>query len=86
MLFQYGVGFVHGLPLLENTLMLVPKGCSCSFKSIQIIDNTFRSFLLKSNVTEESLRKLELEEVNLAPKLMISVCNSLRKGECIWLL
>ena len=85
MLFQYGAGFVHCLPLLENTLMLVPKGCSCSFKSS--IDNKFRSFLLKSNVTEESLRKLELEEVNLAPKLMMfSVCNSLRKGECIWLL
>lgn len=34
------------------------------------MDNKFRSFLLNSNVTEESLRKLELEEVSLAPKLM----------------
>ena len=71
--------------MLENTLMLVPKGCSCSLKSS--IDNKFRNFLLKSNVTEESLRKLELEEVNLAPKLMIfGVYNSLRKGEHVWLL
>ena len=42
------------------------------------MDNKSRSFMLNSNVTEESLRKLELEEVSLAPKLMIfSVCNSL---------
>ena len=43
------------------------------------MDNKFRSLWLNSNVTEESLRKLELEEASLAPKLMIlySVCNSL---------
>ena len=36
---------------------------------------------------EKYLRKLELEEVNLAPKLMtFSVYNSLLKGEYIWLL
>ena len=51
------------------------------------MDNKFRSFLLNSNIREKYLRKLELEEVNLAPKLMIfSVCNSLLKGEYIWLL
>ena len=39
------------------------------------MDNKFRSFLLNSNIREKYLRKLELEEVNLAPKLMIfSVC------------
>ena len=67
--------------------MLVPKRCSCSFKSITVMDNKFRSFLLNSNIREKYLRKLELEEVDLAPKLMIfSVCNSLLKGEYIWLL
>ena len=67
--------------------MLVLKRCSCSFKSITVIDNKFRSFLLNSNIREKYLRKLELDEVNLAPKLMIfSVCNSLLKGEYIWLL
>ena len=55
--------------------MLVLKRCSCSFKSITVIDNKFRSFLLNSNIREKYLRKLELDEVNLAPKLMIfSVC------------
>ena len=73
--------------MLENALMLVPKNVVVRLNQLQIIDNKFRNFLLKSNVTEKSLRKLELEEVNLAPKLMIfSVCNSLRKGEYIWLL
>ena len=66
--------------------MLVPKRCSCSFKTITDMDNKFRSFLLNSNIREKYLRKLELEEVtvNLAPKLMIfSVRNSLLKGEYI---
>ena len=35
------------------------------------MDNKFRRLWLNSNVTEESLRKLELEEVSLAPKVMI---------------
>ena len=74
----------HCLPLLENALMLVPKRCSCSFKSITVVNNKFRSFLLNSNMRKKYLRKLELEEVNLAPKLMtFSVCNSLLKGEYI---
>ena len=51
------------------------------------MDNKFRSFLLNSNIREKYLRKLEIEEVDLAPKLMIfRVCNSLLKGEYIWLL
>ena len=48
------------------------------------MDNKFRSFLLNSNIREKYLRKLELEEVNLAPKLMIfSVCKARFKRRSI---
>ena len=58
------VGFIHCLPLLENTLILVPKGFGSSFKSIT--DNyKFENILLNGPELEASL----------APKLMICVCN-----------
>ena len=58
------VGFIHCLPLLENTLVLVPKGFGFLFKSIT--DNyKFENILLNGAELEASL----------APKLMICVCN-----------
>ena len=57
------VGFIHCLPLLENTLILVPKGFGSLFKSIT--DNyKFENILLNGAEFEASL----------APKLMICVC------------
>ena len=56
------VGFIHCLPLLENTLILVPKGFGSLFKSIT--DNyKFENILLNGAEFEASL----------APKLMIYV-------------
>ena len=53
-------GFIHCLPLFENTLILVPKGFGSLFKSIT--DNyKFENILLNGAELEASL----------APKLMI---------------
>ena len=58
------VGCIHCLPLLENTLILVPKGFGSLFKSIT--DNyKFENILLNGAELEASL----------AQKLMTCVCN-----------
>ena len=58
------IAFIHCLPLLENTLILVPKGFGSLFKSIT--DNyKFENILLNGAELEASL----------APKLMIYLCN-----------
>ena len=58
------IGFIHCLPLFENTLILVPKGFGSLFKSIT--DNyKFENILLNGAELEASL----------APKLMICLCN-----------
>ena len=58
------IAFIHCLPLLENTLILVPKGFGSLFKSIT--DNyKFENILLNGAELEASL----------APKLMICLCN-----------
>ena len=57
------IGCIHCLPLLENTLILVPKGFGSLFKSIT--DNyKFENILLNGAELEASL----------APKLMICLC------------